>query len=70
MCQVNHKLYPPVLNSAPPVLISRFCIINTSYEEWLPVYKMPVMIRNNDATELCITKGQEGFVVGWQSEKG
>jgi hypothetical protein len=31
---------------------------------------MPVMIRNNDATELCITKGQEGFVVGWQSEKG
>ncbi|HXP51396.1 MAG TPA: AAA family ATPase, partial [Bacteroidia bacterium] len=26
---------------------------------------MPVMIRNNDATELCITKGQEGFVVGW-----
>jgi hypothetical protein len=31
---------------------------------------MPVMIRNNDATELCITKGQEGFVVGWQSYKG
>ena len=31
---------------------------------------MPVMIRNNDATELCITKGQEGFVVGWQSYRG
>ena len=31
---------------------------------------MPVMIRNNDATELCITKGQEGFVVGWQSSIG
>ena len=31
---------------------------------------MPVMIRNNDATELCITKGQEGFVVGWQADKG
>ena len=31
---------------------------------------MPVMIRNNDATELCITKGQEGLVVGWQSMKG
>jgi hypothetical protein len=31
--------------------------------------EMPVMIRNNDATELYITKGQEGFVVGWQSEK-
>jgi len=31
---------------------------------------MPVMIRNNEATELCITKGQEGFVVGWQSVVG
>ena len=31
---------------------------------------MPVIIRNNDATELCITKGQEGFVAGWQSAKG
>ncbi|KAF9457986.1 hypothetical protein BDZ94DRAFT_1174610, partial [Collybia nuda] len=30
---------------------------------------MPIMIRNNDATELCITKGQEGIVVGWHSEK-
>ena len=28
------------------------------------------MIRNNDATELCITKGQEGFVVGWDDMKG
>jgi hypothetical protein len=26
---------------------------------------MPVIIRNNDATELCITHGQEGFVSGW-----
>jgi hypothetical protein len=31
---------------------------------------MPVMIRNNDATELCMTKGQEGFVVGWNTIKG
>ncbi|KAH7904090.1 hypothetical protein BJ138DRAFT_1019599 [Hygrophoropsis aurantiaca] len=31
---------------------------------------MPIMIRNNDATELCITKGQEGKVVGWQSGIG
>jgi len=29
-----------------------------------------LIIRNNDATELCITKGQEGFVVGWQASKG
>ncbi|KDR65355.1 hypothetical protein GALMADRAFT_81964, partial [Galerina marginata CBS 339.88] len=28
---------------------------------------MPVMIRNNDATELCITKGQDGTVWGWDS---
>ncbi|EDR04391.1 uncharacterized protein LACBIDRAFT_304622 [Laccaria bicolor S238N-H82] len=26
---------------------------------------MPVMVRINDATELCITKGQEAVVVGW-----
>jgi hypothetical protein len=31
---------------------------------------LPVMIRHNDATELCITKGQEGTVVGWQSKTG
>src|SRR5258705_1835709 len=31
---------------------------------------MPVIIRNNDATELCITKGQESHVVGWQAGKG
>jgi hypothetical protein len=31
---------------------------------------MPVIIRNNDATELCITKGQEGHVVGWDEKLG
>ena len=31
---------------------------------------MPVMLRNNDATELCITKGQEGYVAGWNSSTG
>jgi len=31
---------------------------------------LPVMIRANFATELCITKGQEGHVYGWQSTKG
>ena len=31
---------------------------------------MPVMIQNNDATELCITKGQEGTMAGWESVKG
>ena len=29
---------------------------------------MPVIIQNNDATELCITKGQEGHVVGWDAK--
>jgi hypothetical protein len=31
---------------------------------------MPIMIRNNDATELCITKGQEAYVVGWDAIDG
>ncbi|PBK87472.1 hypothetical protein ARMGADRAFT_855659, partial [Armillaria gallica] len=31
---------------------------------------LPVMIRRNTATELGITKGQEGTVYGWQSRKG
>ncbi|KAF8193611.1 hypothetical protein K438DRAFT_1589001 [Mycena galopus ATCC 62051] len=31
---------------------------------------LPIMIRNNDATELCITKGQEGIVVGWNEAVG
>ena len=31
---------------------------------------MPVMIRNNSATELCITKGQEATVHSWQSDVG
>ena len=31
---------------------------------------MPVMIRYNYATEICMTRGQEGFVHGWQSKKG
>lgn len=31
---------------------------------------LPVMIRHNEATELCITKGQEGHVVGWQAAIG
>jgi hypothetical protein len=31
---------------------------------------MHVIIRNNDATELRITKGQECHVVGWQAGKG
>ncbi|PPQ73348.1 hypothetical protein CVT24_012186 [Panaeolus cyanescens] len=28
---------------------------------------MPVMLRYNQATDLCITRGQEGYVVGWTS---
>lgn len=31
---------------------------------------LPIMIRNNDATELCITKGQEATVVGLDSSTG
>jgi hypothetical protein len=31
---------------------------------------MPIMIRNNDARELCITKGQEAYVIGWNATNG
>jgi len=31
---------------------------------------LPIMIRNNDAMELCITKGQEGVCVGWDAIVG
>ncbi|KAJ7187207.1 hypothetical protein C8R46DRAFT_880612, partial [Mycena filopes] len=31
---------------------------------------MPIMLRANDATELCITKGQEAVVCGWHSGVG
>lgn len=31
---------------------------------------LPVMIRYNYATEMCMTRGQEGFVYGWQSKIG
>ena len=31
---------------------------------------LPIMICHNFATELCITKGQEGYVYGWQSTIG
>jgi hypothetical protein len=31
---------------------------------------MPVMIRVNEATELCMTKGQDGEVVGWDESVG
>ena len=30
---------------------------------------MPVMIHNNAATEICITKGQEAVVHAWDSHK-
>ena len=31
---------------------------------------LPVMIRYNFATELCMTRGQEGYIHGWQSRMG
>ena len=31
---------------------------------------LPIMIKSNIATELCITNGQEGTVVGWQATVG
>ena len=31
---------------------------------------LPVMIRYNYATELCMTRGQEGYIYGWQLKTG
>jgi hypothetical protein len=31
---------------------------------------MPVMLRHNDATFSCITKGAKATLVSWQSIKG
>jgi len=31
---------------------------------------MPVMLKYNDTTECCITKGAEATVIGWQTEQG
>ena len=31
---------------------------------------MPVMLRHNEATECCVTKGAEGTVAGWQASMG
>ena len=32
--------------------------------------EMPIMVRHNIATELCITKAQEGTVAGWEVKPG
>lgn len=32
--------------------------------------RMPVMLKHNDATECCMTKGAEATVVSWQTSKG
>ena len=34
------------------------------------MYRTSSNDKKNDATELCITKGQEGHVVGWKSGIG
>ncbi|KAJ7115122.1 hypothetical protein C8R43DRAFT_902899 [Mycena crocata] len=49
--------------------------IPTTTSEFIPgklqfCIGMPVMLRSNEATELCLTKGQEGVVVGWDDSEG
>src|SRR5882762_743607 len=44
--------------------------INHFLSKLLLCIGMPMIIRNNDATELCIMKGQKGHVVGWQGSRG
>lgn len=33
-------------------------------------FGMPIMIKHNEATELCITNGQEATIMGWKSCQG
>ncbi len=49
------KLSPKYTDNIPSVLV--LCI------------GMPVMIKINEATELCVTNGQTGNVVGWTYEE-
>jgi hypothetical protein len=58
--QLQHELWKatPSATSEHVPGILRLCI------------GMPVMIRVNEATELCMTKGQEGEVVGWDESTG
>ncbi|KAJ7171845.1 hypothetical protein C8R43DRAFT_874748 [Mycena crocata] len=58
--RLQQKLWsaPPTMNTEQIPGKLRLCV------------GMPVMIKANEATELCITKGQEGKVVGWVSALG
>jgi hypothetical protein len=58
--QLQRKLweFPPSTNSAMLPGTLALCI------------GMPVLLRSNDATELCMTKGQEAVVVGWDESVG
>src|ERR1700733_589685 len=63
---VKHNKIP---NNIQRVLWEQPCCANTKL---IPAklslcISMPLMIRNNAATELGITKGQEAFVRSWES---
>ena len=65
---INHGLIPKGIQHAlweqPPCANTKLIAGKLSL-----CIGMPVMIRYNAATEMCITKGQEAFVYGWRSHK-
>jgi len=70
--QVSGKYMP---NEISPALQKIICNLPHSSTNHFPgklslCIGMPAIIRNNDATELCITKGQEGHILGWQAGRG
>src|SRR5271168_4239104 len=71
----NKKTIPSLKKVLSPEMQDMVWNLRHSSSEHIPgklslCIGLPVMIRNNDATELCITKGQEGHVVGWKSAIG
>ena len=71
----NKKSIPSTKKQLSPDMQDALWNLRHSASEHIPgklslCIGLPVMIRNNDATELCITKGQEGHIVGWKSGIG
>ncbi|KAJ7907078.1 hypothetical protein B0H13DRAFT_2233498 [Mycena leptocephala] len=63
--QVLHNFYSIDRPSSAPSSTNKFI------SGKLPICMgMPIMLRANDATELCITKGQGSVVCGWDESVG
>ena len=67
-CSINNGVIPKDIQDAlweqPPCANTKLIAGKLSL-----CIGMPIMIRNNSATEMCFTKGQEAFVYDWRSHK-